>query len=68
MRIRPGLFRHLMNLWAPFRGAGIRVEYIAPDWREVKVRLKLHWYNRNAVKEPISTYCEPLPESLAIQG
>lgn len=49
MRIRPGLFRHLMNLWAPFRGAGIWVEYIAPDWREVKVCLKLHWYNRNAV-------------------
>ena len=38
-----------MNLWAPFRGAGIWVEYIAPDWCEVKVRLKLHWYNRNAV-------------------
>lgn len=38
-----------MNLWAPFRGAGIRVEHIAPDWREVKVRLTLHWYNRNAV-------------------
>ncbi len=49
MSIRPGLFRHLMNLWAPFRGAGIWVEYIAPDWCEVKVRLKLHWYNRNAV-------------------
>ncbi len=38
-----------MNLWAPFRGAGIRVKYIAPDWSEVRVQLKLHWYNRNAV-------------------
>jgi len=49
VRIRPALFRHLMNLWAPFRGAGIRVKYIAPDWREVHAELKLHWYNRNAV-------------------
>ena len=49
MQIKPSLFRRIMNLWAPFRGAGIWVEYIAPDWCEVRVRLSLHWYNKNAM-------------------
>jgi acyl-coenzyme A thioesterase PaaI-like protein len=39
--------KFIFNLWPPFWGAGIRVKYIAPDFREVKVVLKLHWYNRN---------------------
>jgi acyl-coenzyme A thioesterase PaaI-like protein len=38
-----------MSLWPPFLGAGIRVKYIAPDFREVVVSMKLRWYNRNYV-------------------
>lgn len=44
---RPAIFRHLMNLWPPFVGAGIGIEYIAPDWRELRVGLKLRFYNHN---------------------
>ena len=38
-----------MNLWSPFRGAGIRVRRIAPDYREVEVELALKWHNRNYI-------------------
>lgn len=38
-----------MNLWPPFRFAGITVEAIAPDWSYARVRLKRTWYNRNFV-------------------
>ena len=44
---RPAVFRRLMNLWPPFVGAGIALEYIAPDWREIRVALNLRFYNRN---------------------
>jgi acyl-coenzyme A thioesterase PaaI-like protein len=58
-RSRQGFLRHVrisantlrigMNLWPPFIGAGIHVLHIAPDFREVKVRMKLRWFNRNYV-------------------
>lgn len=38
-----------MNLWPPFRGAGIRVAEIAPDWGHVRVELRLKRLNRNFV-------------------
>src|SRR3990172_7319621 len=38
-----------MNLWSPFRGAGIRVRRIAPDYREGEVELALKWHNRNYI-------------------
>lgn len=37
-----------MNLWPPFVGAGIRVRHIAPDFREVRVEMRLGLTNRNA--------------------
>src|SRR4051794_15205939 len=43
------LFRHLLNCYPPFLGAGVRVTFIAPDWRLVRVRMRLTWYNRNYV-------------------
>ena len=43
------LLRRGMNLWPPFLGAGIMVEYIAKDFREARVRLKLGLLNRNIV-------------------
>lgn len=41
--------RMLMNIWAPFLGAGIRVKRLAPDWKEIDVEMKLHWWNANYV-------------------
>lgn len=42
--------RRLINLWPPLFFAGIHASYISPDFREVRVELKLRWYNRNYVK------------------
>jgi acyl-coenzyme A thioesterase PaaI-like protein len=41
--------RRLFNLWPPFRGAGIRVREIAPDFRSVTVELRMRLLNRNYV-------------------
>ena len=38
-----------MNLWPPFRGAGIRVKHIADDYRNVTVELSLGRLNRNYI-------------------
>ena len=48
-KVSPRMLRRLMNVWPPFVGAGIRVRHIAPDFRNVTVDMKLHWYNRNYV-------------------
>jgi acyl-coenzyme A thioesterase PaaI-like protein len=48
-RLPVPVLRTLGNLWSPFRGAGIRIAYISPDFREIRVELKLRWYNRNYV-------------------
>ena len=37
----------MLNLYGPFLGAGIKVDYISDDWKEVRVSLRLRWYNRN---------------------
>lgn len=42
-----GVFRHGINLWPPFLGAGIRVTRVTADYREVDVRLRLGRLNRN---------------------
>ena len=41
--------RHIMNLWAPFLGAGIRVTRLDPDWRAINVEMKLRFWNANFV-------------------
>ena len=38
-----------MNLWPPFRGAGIRVVNFAEDYRSVDVELRMGRLNRNVV-------------------
>ena len=43
----PTLFRHVMNLWPPFLGAGIRVRFISRDWRKIVTQLRLYGLNRN---------------------
>lgn len=45
---RPNYVRRALNLWPPFWGSGIRIESISDDFLEVKVKLKLRWWNKNA--------------------
>lgn len=45
----PKKLKRLMNWYGPYLGAGVKVEYIADDWREVRVVMHMRWYNRNAV-------------------
>jgi acyl-coenzyme A thioesterase PaaI-like protein len=45
----PRLLRWGMNLWPPFRGAGIRVRHVADDWSEVRVELSAGRLKRNYV-------------------
>ena len=47
LKVTPGLFRRGLNLWPPFRGAGIRVLRVSDDYREIDVMLKLGLLNRN---------------------
>lgn len=42
-------YRLLFNLYPPFVGAGVRVTHVSPDWRHLRVRMPLRWYNRNYV-------------------
>ncbi len=37
------------NFFPAYRGTGGRVEYIAGDWREIRIRLPLNWRTRNYV-------------------
>ena len=43
------LLRWIMTLYPPYLGAGIRVQHMSADFRHVKVRMGLGWYNRNYV-------------------
>lgn len=46
-KMSPRVLQFGMNLWPPFLGAGIRVRRIAPDFREVRVDMRLGVGNRN---------------------
>jgi len=46
-KISPRWLQFGMNLWPPFLGAGVRVRSIAPDFREVRVEMRLRLGNRN---------------------
>lgn len=41
--------RWLFNWFPAYRGTGGRVEYIAADWTQVRVRVPLNWRTRNVV-------------------
>ena len=49
MKWTPRRLKRVLNIYPPYLGAGIRVTHIGDDWREVHVRMKLRWYNRNMV-------------------
>ncbi|HNV15463.1 MAG: DUF4442 domain-containing protein [Actinomycetales bacterium] len=46
---RPESLRRMMNVWPPYRFAGIRVLHIEPDYSRALVSLKLTPWNRNYV-------------------
>lgn len=41
--------KRILNWYGPYLGAGVKLEHIADDWREVRVAMPMRWYNRNAV-------------------
>lgn len=43
------LFMLKSRIYAPFIGAGIRVTKVTPDFREMEVKMRLKWYNKNYV-------------------
>jgi acyl-coenzyme A thioesterase PaaI-like protein len=43
------LIKHLVNLWPPFMGAGIKVIEAQRDFTFLKVELKRSWFNSNYV-------------------
>jgi acyl-coenzyme A thioesterase PaaI-like protein len=49
IRMKKKLNRHLLNIWPPFLGAGIRIRRISEDLREMDVEMKLRLWNRNYV-------------------
>jgi acyl-coenzyme A thioesterase PaaI-like protein len=46
---RSRLDRWRFNFFPAYRGTGARIEYIAHDYREIRVRLPLSWRTRNYV-------------------
>ncbi len=48
-KLPPHIMRRLGNLWLPFWGAGISIDHVSADYREIHVQMKLRWYNRNYV-------------------
>ena len=49
MKITPKLLKLGLNLYPPYLGAGVKVNHISEDWRELHVSMALRWFNRNAV-------------------
>jgi acyl-coenzyme A thioesterase PaaI-like protein len=45
---KPNIVKFALNSWPPFWGAGIKILSISDDFREVKMKLKLRWWNKNA--------------------
>ena len=49
MNVSPKLLKRMLNIYPPYLGAGVKVDYISEDWKELHVSMALRWYNRNAV-------------------
>ena len=47
--LRTRLSRWGLNWFPAYRSTGARIEYIAADWQEVRIRLSLTWRTRNYV-------------------
>ena len=48
-RIPANILRRIGNLWLPFLGAGIKIVYVRSNYREIRVKMNLRWYNKNYV-------------------
>ncbi|HSX83808.1 MAG TPA: DUF4442 domain-containing protein, partial [Cellvibrio sp.] len=48
--MKAGLFKFIVNCWPPLLFSGIKLTYLAADYKEAQVTLKLRWYNRNYVR------------------
>ena len=46
---RSRLARWGFNWFPAYRGTGAHIEYVASDWKEVRIRLPLSWRTRNYV-------------------
>ena len=46
---RTRIARWGFNWFPAYRGTGARIEYVAADWKDVRVRLPLNWRTRNYV-------------------
>lgn len=49
MNISAKTMKHLLNIYPPYFGAGIKINHICDNWSEMQVSMKVRWYNRNAV-------------------
>lgn len=47
MKHTPKFLKRLLNIYGPYFGAGVKVEHISSDWKQIRVSMKLRWYNRN---------------------
>lgn len=61
--LKPHQRLKLINFYPPFIGAGIKVPYIASDFKEVHVQMKLTFWNRNYVNThyggSLYSMCDP---------
>ena len=49
MNYSPRQLKRIINIYPPYLGAGIRVDHISEDWKELRVSMGLRWFNRNIV-------------------
>ncbi len=47
--LSPKGLKLILNLYPPYLGAGVKIESISEDWKELRVSMTMRWYNRNAV-------------------
>jgi len=47
VKYTPKFLKRLLNIYGPYFGAGVKVEHISSDWKQIRVSMKLRWYNRN---------------------
>ena len=47
--IQPKFLQYLLPLWPPYWGTGIRIDYVASDYRHITVSMALACYNKNFV-------------------
>jgi acyl-coenzyme A thioesterase PaaI-like protein len=47
--LKTRVLRSLYNLWPCYFGTGVRVKYVASDYREMRIEIPLNWRTRNYV-------------------